>query len=359
MRKDFNKLLCERERRVSYSSIRNPDWDQFELNSDRGSLLTFVPENYDLKTHDDQNLTQFEDNDLKDWHPWEHLPKTDKKKGKKIHSKELNENLNPLVRFLRSNVGKQWDEIYSELCRSLRKDKAINLHVFQHLRHYVEKKTRIGPEGQIQYFSPYSGRLNQSTDNGWQDIATKLQYFTRDHFYVHPISKILCQWPVKSRKKINYNWQWFNHPRNRLQRFYFNNGIWYIVQFENIDLKTAFHTVKQRRPLGKPSTMYYNLYVNTQNITKEDEKNIVVDYLRVPRSFYDIFFKEMLETFKLHKDVWIGDYVPITKLEQYWGAPVRAISKRQLSKSEIKKFDLENLKNKCDKNYRKNPRVQS
>lgn len=69
---------------------------------------------------------------------------------KKIHkirhgynTKELNENLRPLCRFLGSRCGKKWNDVYSEICANLSKNSAIQLHVFQHLDHMVEKNTQI------------------------------------------------------------------------------------------------------------------------------------------------------------------------------------------------------------------------
>jgi len=37
----------------------------------------------------------------------------------KVTLKQLNENLAPLRRFLRSRVGRPWDEVYSEICERI------------------------------------------------------------------------------------------------------------------------------------------------------------------------------------------------------------------------------------------------
>ena len=47
--------------------------------------------------------------------------------------KYLNENLAPLRRFLRANVGRPWNKVYSEVCESINRDSAVQLHVWQHL----------------------------------------------------------------------------------------------------------------------------------------------------------------------------------------------------------------------------------
>jgi hypothetical protein len=55
----------------------------------------------------------------------------------RARSKELNENLSPLWRFLRSRVGQPWDAVYSEVCQQINKNSAVQLHVWQHLMQNV------------------------------------------------------------------------------------------------------------------------------------------------------------------------------------------------------------------------------
>jgi hypothetical protein len=47
--------------------------------------------------------------------------------------KGLNENLAPLHRFLRSNVGRPWNKVYSEVCQRINRNSAVQFHVWQHL----------------------------------------------------------------------------------------------------------------------------------------------------------------------------------------------------------------------------------
>lgn len=55
-----------------------------------------------------------------------------------ISHKELNENLAPLDRYLRSQVGRLWDDVYSDICQHLNRNSAVQYHVFQHLAHMVD-----------------------------------------------------------------------------------------------------------------------------------------------------------------------------------------------------------------------------
>jgi len=51
--------------------------------------------------------------------------------------KSLNENLNPLKRFLHKQVGRPWDAVYAEIARHLRADSTVQQHVRDHLEDYV------------------------------------------------------------------------------------------------------------------------------------------------------------------------------------------------------------------------------
>ncbi len=52
-------------------------------------------------------------------------------------SKLLNENLAPLKRYLRSNVGRPWNKVFSEISQHINVNSAVQLHIRQHLDHYV------------------------------------------------------------------------------------------------------------------------------------------------------------------------------------------------------------------------------
>lgn len=53
------------------------------------------------------------------------------------HRKTLSENLRPFFRFLNSNVGRPWDDVYSEIRARINVNSAVQYHIWQHLRDYV------------------------------------------------------------------------------------------------------------------------------------------------------------------------------------------------------------------------------
>jgi len=72
---------------------------------------------------------------------YDNLPRNSSMKPKSRkwdERKQLNEYLNPLVRYLAKNCGRPWDKVYSEICENMDRRGAVQDHIFQHLFDYVE-----------------------------------------------------------------------------------------------------------------------------------------------------------------------------------------------------------------------------
>ena len=91
-------------------------------------------------------------------------------------SKFLNENLAPLRRYLRSQVGRPWDKVYGEICQHMNRDSAVQLHIWQHLQmevcldpHVIAGEvSRYGAWGHLAEFfvHPRTGLLRQTVRRG-------------------------------------------------------------------------------------------------------------------------------------------------------------------------------------------------
>lgn len=64
------------------------------------------------------------------------------------YPKSLNENLAPLVRFLRSRRGRAWDEVFSEICAGLDTGSTVKQHVRAHIEDFVLTRISIGRHGE-------------------------------------------------------------------------------------------------------------------------------------------------------------------------------------------------------------------
>lgn len=107
MRPDMSKVIVERER------INSAD-----------------------KFHSSRHSKKFKPKDLEDAVTYEGMTR----RYRYFHgdAKQLNENLSPLKRYLRSCVGKPWDKVYSEINKHIDVNNAVQAHIRQHIKQYIE-----------------------------------------------------------------------------------------------------------------------------------------------------------------------------------------------------------------------------
>ncbi|MFN7931188.1 MAG: hypothetical protein U0Y68_25320 [Blastocatellia bacterium] len=105
--------------------------------------------------------------------------------GGKSNYKCFSDLLGPLYRYLRSNVGRPWDKVYSEMCEHLDFRKTTGRHIFEHVQRYVSLHCTVGEDGKIYELT------------GWRpDIPV-------EGLYVHPRTGLLCwKGSVSAKKKV-------------------------------------------------------------------------------------------------------------------------------------------------------------
>lgn len=92
--------------------------------------------------------------------------------------KEFGENLNPLYRFIASKVGEKWDDVYSEICKTLNPNNQVQNHILQHLYDVLEKDTYVGDDGHP-YVHGYRGPDRVDVHRGYYGLR-------RNNLYVCP-----------------------------------------------------------------------------------------------------------------------------------------------------------------------------
>lgn len=98
-------------------------------------------------------------------------------------AKEFTDVLNPLRRYLRKQVGRPWDKIYSEMNRSLDKRTTAGQHIWDHVLMEVETHTHLGPDGKTVYPAPRWRWLDEQNRTPVGGL------------YVHPRTRLLCSAP--------------------------------------------------------------------------------------------------------------------------------------------------------------------
>jgi hypothetical protein len=152
---------------------------------------------------------------------WQRLPLDERPRAEaikerwrqsKVQLKHLNENLAPLCRFLRSRLGRPWDDVYSEICERINRDSAVQLHIWQHLMHFVETDPRK-----------------------IQRILQRRRYW-RNQFYVDPSSGRLIEVGPRETKCIRssnrHSQPFLTIVEGRCYRRI--DGIWYEVELAPI-----------------------------------------------------------------------------------------------------------------------------
>ncbi len=55
---------------------------------------------------------------------------------------DLNENLQPLRRYLQAQIGRPWDKVYSEICARIDRRNTVQEHIHQHIDDFIAIKVR-------------------------------------------------------------------------------------------------------------------------------------------------------------------------------------------------------------------------
>jgi hypothetical protein len=92
--------------------------------------------------------------------------------------KHFSDFLAPLRRFVQSAVGRRWDDVYSDIRARIAPTSTVQVHVMQHLWHYVLREVEV--EGE----RVFDGRAWRRRYELYRDGRT---------FYVHPVTGLLCE----------------------------------------------------------------------------------------------------------------------------------------------------------------------
>jgi hypothetical protein len=141
--------------------------------------------------------------------------------------KWLNENLNPLERYLHAQIGRPWDKVYSEICRTIDGRSTVKQHVLLHIEDFVVVRTKL-VEGIV-----------VTLHRGWlscmplEDVDTDL--------YVHPVSGLLlrnrayarkCEAGRQSRRRQAVADAADRRVLDAERQLHRIDGIWYLVDVE-------------------------------------------------------------------------------------------------------------------------------
>jgi len=167
--------------------------------------------------------------------PEELLPKFEGMKRPYAHRKGLTDLLGPLKRWLQSQVGRPWNDVYSEACEVIKPDSVIRAHIRTHLLQFVERHTFMHHGTVCILDSSYGGR---------GVITVAEQRYGCSRFFVHPQTGLLHAIPQKSWKAMRarrqlaraatFRWLDGNLALKQIE------GIWFACQFRVVPLGSPF-----------------------------------------------------------------------------------------------------------------------
>jgi len=196
--------------------------------------------------------------------------------------KELNENLAPFYRFLDKQVGRPWNNVYSEIREQINANSAVQLHILQHLDQHVELHVVLDEDGKP-----------------WKENGYSYRSYQVDGLYVCPKTRLLKENKLPS---------WRNRYSKADPNYITIEGKTYVESehgwFE-IEL-TGARAVWVRNPRwGEEKGQTYS-------VLSQDK-------------FWDALHKKMMT---------------MPELKDFYGREVRCIEKRPLNKKELKKLGL-------------------
>jgi len=131
--------------------------------------------------------------------------------------KQFSDLIGPLERFLRSNVGRPWDDVYSEMKRTLDSRKVTGQHIFDHVKWEVELHPVVGEDGKI--YESYPHYRERELLHG---------------LYVDPRTGLLCRAERKRRNpRKEKTGPAVRISIDRSTHYIKQNGVWYIAELKD------------------------------------------------------------------------------------------------------------------------------
>ena len=122
--------------------------------------------------------------------PFDELPRFESIMARHMRRKWFSDLLGPLKRWLQSQIGRPWNDVYSEACAVIKPDSPIRAHVKTHLLEFVERNTFMH-EGKVCVLDTgYLGKPVPVSANGHH----------RSLFFVHPETGFLLPTPRLSKR---------------------------------------------------------------------------------------------------------------------------------------------------------------
>jgi hypothetical protein len=76
--------------------------------------------------------------------------------------RNLNENLAPLRRYLRAQLGRPWNKVFSEICAGIDRRNTVQQHIHQHIRDFIAIDVEVREGRLVDLVTPWGFRQSNS-----------------------------------------------------------------------------------------------------------------------------------------------------------------------------------------------------
>lgn len=145
----------------------------------------------------------------------EAAPTKEPLRSRRQRTKQFNEHLRPLYRYLKKQVGRPWDKIYSEVLKGLGGGQGtLQDHVLTHVNSYVEQNVTM-VDGIPHKISSWGG-LRPIANDAYRPL------------FVHPRTGLLCVSKPPKKKQERFE----VHRLSQFQAILFWRNTWYLAKLK-------------------------------------------------------------------------------------------------------------------------------
>ena len=209
--------------------------------------------------------------------------------------RQLNENLAPLRRYLHAQIGRPWNEVFSEICAGIDRRNTVQQHIHQHIRDFIAIDVDVREGRLVDVMGRWGFRGHCS------DISQSL--------YVDPRTGLIR--PNKSYRC------WHRRVAERRRR-------------EQVEVSARRRKVDESTYLLLLNEIWFSVVVDV--LPEEQPVDRVIDgklhRQMTAESRYDVVLRRTVSRTE-RTESWRREYL-------YGSGDVHAVSKRQISTQEIK-----------------------
>ncbi len=96
--------------------------------------------------------------------------------------KSFSDMLSPLYRFIEKNIGRKWDDVYSEFCAVTKANNTRSWHARLHFKTMVDFATK-GRDGKVYVTTSYGGVVPLERLPSWSQVYVDLEGVLRSRYY--------------------------------------------------------------------------------------------------------------------------------------------------------------------------------